>query len=181
MTKCKHGIQSDWCSECEDNPFGGISRIAFVTFEKDYGVSLDSDIDIDKRFVDVFLVNKGFTKADRQVIEFARGDNLDKNHIFAAVMEYGRLFLPSGPLSRDKWGQEEKATCYNCKRYFTHENYESFGCDDCRYYACICGHCFCNNPPLPDIPAHDELKLPKRDRSYSIGIMQWMLKNHRKR
>jgi hypothetical protein len=63
------------------------------------------------------------------------------------AIDKGALFIPGCPLTRRETTEIGESNCWSCgKGTKLSYNRGSIGCNRCKTYACVCGHCMCDFP-----------------------------------
>lgn len=179
MKNCLHGIGEDFCATCKENKEKRpVEVIPFVLrSNKNIGLVLDKKEEV---VIQVFVFNNSTLRG--QIDQVKREDIIHKtlslgelNTLFQSALVAGSLFEPKDFLTKRELDLPGPPHCWRCKRTIGLLE-KTFGCKKCRFYSCVCGACFCNNPVLPNyngslIPSGKGLPIKEEERKIYLKIV----------
>jgi hypothetical protein len=179
MADCKHGIQEDDCDLCQGKKMERPLALKPFFLKKNGTLGLILDAPAKGKKVEVFLATEpvGISKVDKKTIDVFTEAELTIEHrtkLLRAAMKAGHIYMPDRPLRQREGLDMGPSKCWNCERTVSFDK-GSFGCYDCRSYACICGSCICDYPGGKNysgqhVPAGNGLSCNKKERKHLMRI-----------
>jgi len=159
MSNCKHGFGQGECSFCVENTekknmYFQPQLISKINNNEPYGLVLSNPdtsgmISVIWRSENnnIERINKEYTDSQYvMLLPIFKQDRLKQDFRKIALYK-GSLFIPRYPLTKRETTESGESNCWLCGKG-TKLSYDrgSIGCNRCKSYVCVCGHCMCDFP-----------------------------------